>query len=142
MAQKGKPCRVRGINDISRNGFTVHVAGHVFQVNPPGKAPKKGVSQTSRMAYKSIDKNTLVIKVAKAVIELHKEYPLVSDNLVAPLVDIPAGRVSARRNEIEAAGSITIDGVEYNFHGYEKIKCPVTGNTVQGWALRKANTLF
>jgi hypothetical protein len=139
---KGIEAKFRGDGNIRQIGFTLIAGKHRFKVNPPGAAKPKGVSDTSKAAYQALDKNKQANELAKVVIELHKEHALVSDNLVAPLVNIPAGRVSARRNEIEKAGSITVDGVKYFFHGYEKIKCPVTGNTVQGWALRKPNTLF
>jgi hypothetical protein len=143
MAQKGKPGRVRGINDISRNGFTVHVAGHVFQVNPPGKAssPKK-VTATSKKAYRELDRETLAMRVARAVIELHKEHAFVYDKLVADKMGIDSSTVSARRNEISDAGGIRIDGDTYSLHLGPNTKNPITGKTVQGWALRKPNTLF
>lgn len=138
---KGIQAKVRGEGNVRQSGFELIVGKQRFRVNPPGTKPR-GVTDTSREAYQALDKNKQASRVAAVVIKLHEAHPLVSDNLVAREMNIPSARVSARRNEIEAAGRIVIDGVEYNFHGYEKIKCPVTGNTVQGWALRKPNTLF
>ena len=138
---KGIKAWVRGDGNIREKGFELIVGKQRFKVNPPGTKPR-GVTNTSREAYQALDKNKQAAQVAAVVISLHETHPLVSDNLVAREMNIPSARVSARRNEIFEAGRITIDGVEYRFHGYEKIKCPVTGNTVQGWALRKPNQLF
>lgn len=139
---KGIQARFRGNGNIREAGFTLLAGKHSFKVNPPGTSKPKGVSGTSKAAYQALDKNRQANDVAAVVVALHATFPLVSDNQVSEQMKLPSARISARRNEIEKAGSITIDGVEYFFHGYEKIKCPVTGNTVQGWALRKANTLF
>ncbi len=141
FSAKGIHAKMRGGDNIRKTGFELLVGEQRFKVNPPGTKPR-GVTDTSREAYQALDKNKQAAQVAAVVISLHDTHQLVSDNLVAREMNIPSARVSARRNEIEAAGRITIDGIEYKFHGYEKIKCPVTGNTVQGWALRKPNTLF
>lgn len=138
---KGIEAKFRGDGNIRQIGFTLIAGNHKFKVNPPG-TKTRGVTDTSREAYQALDKNKQAVQVAAVVIKLHETYPLVSDNLVAREMGIPSARVSARRNEIFEAGRITIEGAEYHFHGYEKIKCTVTGKTVQGWALRKASTLF
>lgn len=140
---KGIRATVRGEGNIRVNGFTLVAGKYRFKVNPPGAKPK-GVTDTSIAAYQALDKNKQAAQVAAAVIALHVTHPLVTDNLVAREMNIPAARVSARRNEISEAGKIFVDGSEYIFIGEQKTKCPITGNTVNGWMLRKvdAATLF
>lgn len=143
FAQKGKSVKMVGAGDYRVNGFSVTVGKHTFRVNPPGKAsfPKK-VTATSKKAYRELDKETLAMRVARAVIELHKEHAFVYDKLVADKMGIDSSTVSARRNEISDAGGIRIDGDTYSLHLGPNTKNPITGKTVQGWALRKPNTLF
>ena len=136
---------IAGNGNILENGFSISANGRKFTVYPAkksGKTQKKGVAQSSREAYATVNPDQRT-EVARAVIKLQEQHFFVSDSLVAKHTNLPAARVSARRNEIERAGAIVIDGALYNFiPSNERIKCPVTGSSVNGWALRKPATLF
>lgn len=144
--RQGIKSLISGNGNILENGFSISANGRKFTVYPAkkaGKPTKKGVAQSSRDAYAKVPP-TQRLEVARAVIALHGQYEFVSDNLVSREVKhIPSNRVSARRNEIEEKGWIEVDGVLYVFTtSYKHIKCPVTGSSVNGWALRKPATLF
>lgn len=133
------PSRVSGEGNIRQNGFDVVVGSCRLSIKAPATKPvirKTGVKETSRIAYAVLDKESQAAKVAMAAVELLKSHAYVSDTLVARKMDLPEGRISARRREIETAGGVTLDGVVYQFKYLDrKVKCPVTGNTVQGWVL-------
>ena len=144
FSTKGVPAKMSGTGDIRKNGFQLRAGGQTFTINPPSAKPApKGVQDTSRAAYASLDKGAQVETVAKAVIDLHRAFPFVTDSLVADRTAIPAGRVSARRNEIEAYGAVMVNSELHHFEqASQKIKCPITGKSVNGWALRRSATLF
>lgn len=143
MKEQGKPIAVRGQGDISKNGFTVKGGGHVFSVLAPGAAKSpKNVTATSKKAYRELDKETLAMRVARAAIELQTQHTFVYDKLVADKMGIDSSTVSARRNEIYDDGGICIEGRSYRLQFGPNTKNPVTGKTVQSWALLKPDTLF
>ena len=135
--------KISGQGNIRENGFSIKAGGSAFTILPPAAQGKKGVSDTSREAYASLDKAGQALQVAEAVVSLHTIHPFVSDSLVAQETGLPSARVSARRNEIEAMGAIMVNGSLYHFKQAEKkITCPVTGSTVNGWQLVQPQTLF
>jgi hypothetical protein len=129
--------------NIRENGFEFVCEKCTFKFNPPPAPGKRGVTQTSRIAYANLDAPKQAMEVAEAVLKLLESHGWVSDSLVEKKMGIPAGRVSARRNEIEKQGAVTVNGTLYHFvKNPQKITCPVTGSTVNGWALRKPESLF
>ena len=135
----GIDSKLKGVGDISKNGFDVIVGFNRLSVLAPSTKPiyqKKGVSDTSLAAYASLDKAIQAAKVAAVVVALHKSHPFVSDSLVAKETGLPSARISARRAELETAGGVLVDGVMYRLeYSAKKEPCPVTGNRVQMWRL-------
>lgn len=126
-------------SNVLRTGISIQCGEASFHVAPPPAPGKKGVTDTSRAAYAQLNHSDQAREVATVVISLMNTTSFVSDNQVAGFMQIPAARVSARRNEIEEAGAIMVNGLIYQFKQAEKkIKCPVTGNTVNGWALERS----
>jgi hypothetical protein len=139
----GLTAEVKGVGNIRENGFEFVCEKCTFKFNPPPAPGKRGVTQTSRIAYANLDAPKQAMEVAEAVLEILETHGWVSDSLVEKKMGIPAGRVSARRNEIEKQGAVTVNGALYHFvKNPQKITCPVTGSTVNGWALRKPESLF
>lgn len=136
--------KMRGEGNVRMNGFSLIASLSSIKIHPPATNAKKGVAETSRGAYAALNSSKQAKEVAAAVIQLQGEgATYVSDNAVSRhMGNIPAARVSARRAEIEEAGGIEINGVFHAIETGQKIKCPITGNTVQGWALRKPGELF
>jgi hypothetical protein len=124
-----------GSGNIAVNGFDIKAGKHTFRIHPPGlkKPMKKGVAETSIMAYQSLDIRGQVEKVAKAAIRLSSEKGFCTDSEVAQIVNIPQARVSARRAAMQ--NGVVIGGVPYVLTGKGRVKCTVTQNTVNGWAL-------
>lgn len=141
-ASNGKHAKLHGVGNIRENGFSIRSGEYTFTVLPEIKS--KGVAATSVAAYHAKDHSEQALLVAKTAIALHTEgIAWVSDRLLESKTGLPAARISARRNEILDAGGVTINGEFYTFAQCDqKIKCPVTQSTVNGWALRKPNTLF
>jgi hypothetical protein len=143
LMRKNIQAKLAGQGNIRENGFQLRAGGSTFTIMPPSAQGKKGVSDTSREAYASLDKAGQALQVAEAVVKLHAIHPFVSDSLVARETGLPSARVSARRNEIEAMGAILVDGSIYHFkEADKKITCPVTGSTVNGWQLVLPSQLF
>lgn len=139
LASKGVTARMFSAGDVLKTGFKILCGEASFHVDPPPAPGKKGVTDTSRAAYAQLNHSDQAREVATVVISLMNTTSFVSDNQVAGFMQIPAARVSARRNEIEEAGAIMVNGFVYLFKQAEKkIKCPVTGNTVNGWALERS----
>lgn len=138
-AGHGIDSKLKGVGDISKNGFDVIVGQNRLSVLAPSTKPvykKKGVSDTSLAAYASLDKAIQAAKVAAVVVALQKSHPFVSDSLVAKETGLPSARISARRAELETAGGVLVDGVMYRLeYSAKKEPCPVTGNRVQMWRL-------
>lgn len=135
---KGIPAQIAGAGDVRKNGFAVVSNRVAITINPPSPT-KKGVTATSREAYLAVDVNNQCAQVVAAVVDLHQAGEVwVSDSLVAKSLDMPAARVSARRNEIERFGTVKIGEHGYKFTpSPERIKCRVTGSSVNGWAMRR-----
>lgn len=127
--------KASGQGNIQQNGFSFRAGSHTFTVLPPGKtpAPKKGVAASSIEKYHSIDTRGQAYSVAMAAIALTKKHGFTTDSQVAEFVNIPAGRVSARRAEIEKIQGIVIMGTPYYFESAGRVKCPITGSSVNGW---------
>ena len=85
--------------------------GHTLKIAFTAVKAKRAqaVTQTSRDAYKTVDLGERCEAVARAAIKLG----VCTDNEVGREIGMPANLVSGRRNNIEDAGGITIDGVVY-----------------------------
>jgi len=94
---------------------------------------KKGVADSSIEKYHDIDTRNQTMKVAMAAASLTKEYGYTTDSEVAEIVGIPSARVSARRTEIERLQGVVVMGTPHYFETAGRVKCPVTGNSVNGW---------
>lgn len=127
--------RGEGKGDITREGFSFRAGAYTFTVMPPNtKQPiKKGVASTSIEKYHSLDTRGQTLQVAIAAAALSKQYGFTTDSQVAQFVGIPAGRVSARRAEIEKPHGVTIMNVPHYFETAGRVTCPVTGSSVNGW---------
>ena len=125
--------RMRGNGDITKNGFEVLLNGGMFKINPPS-TQKKGVADTSIQAYHSLDVAASVELVAKAAIELGKTMTSYSDRELARFMGIDPGTVSARRNDIEKAGVVVIDGTPYKLQPMGRKKNP-SGKTANAWRM-------
>ena len=88
---------------ITSGGFTLKIAFTAKTKRP------QAVTETSRAAYRTVDLGERCEAVARAAIKLG----LCTDNEVGREIGMPANLVSGRRNNIEDAGGITIDGVIY-----------------------------
>ena len=106
---------------IVANGYTLKI------VYTAGKR-RQAVTQTSREAYKTVDLGERCEAVARAAIKLG----VCTDREVARAIGMDASSVSARRNDIEQALGITIDGVHYMVR--------VEGSRVDAVTRRRGNT--
>ena len=88
---------------ITSGGFTLKIAFTAKTKRP------QAVTETSRAAYRTVDLGERCEAVARAAIKLG----VCTDNEVGREIGMPANLVSGRRNNIEDAGGITIDGVIY-----------------------------
>lgn len=106
-----------------------------LRVQTPKVTKKTNVTDTSRDAYKTVDLGERCEEVARAAIRLG----VCTDNDVAREIGMPANLVSGRRNNIEDAGGITIDGVIYvlKMSGVAK-RDPVTKRSGNVWFLEEA----
>lgn len=109
--------------------------GLTLRVQTPKVAKKTNVAQTSRDAYKTVDLGERCEVVARAAIKLG----VCTDNDVAREIGMPANLVSGRRNNIEDAGGIMIDGVIYvlKMSGVAK-RDPITKRSGNVWFLEEA----
>lgn len=140
LAEKGVESRASGKGNIQENGFSFRAGSHTFTVLPPSKSKpvKKGVADTSVEKYYTLDTRGQTMKVAIAAAAFTKSHGFTTDNQVAQQVGIPAARVSARRAEIERISGVVIAGVPHYFETAGRVKCPVTGNSVNGWMVVEA----
>ena len=125
--------RVSGTGNIRVNGFQVNLNGGVLYINPPA-TQKKGVAETSREAYHSLDVAASVELVAKAAIELAKNTSAFTDVELAKHMGMQPAIISARRNDIEKAGVVVIDKVPYKLQPMGRKKNP-SGKTANAWRL-------
>jgi len=125
--------RVSGIGNIRENGFEVRLNGGVFRINPPA-TKKKGVAETSREAYHSLDISASVETVAKAAIALAKDKPSFTDVELASHMNMQPAIISARRNDIEKAGVVIIDKTPYKLQAMGR-KANPSGKTANAWRL-------
>ena len=125
--------RMRGNGDITKNGFEVLLNGGTFKINPPS-TQKKGVAETSREAYHSLNLAESVELVAKAAIELAKSTSAFTDVELAKYMGMQPAIISARRNNIEKAGVVVIDKVPYKLQSMGRKKNP-SGKTANAWRL-------
>ena len=125
--------KIRGVGNIRETGFEMLVNGGAFKINPPA-TQKKGVAETSREAYHSLNLAESIELVAKAAIELGKTMTSYSDRELAQFMGIDPGTVSARRNDIEKAGAVVIDKVPYKLQPMGRKKNP-SGKTANAWRM-------
>jgi hypothetical protein len=113
--------------------------GHTLKIvfNAKKQQVKKGVSDTSIEKYHSLDTRGQTLQVASAAAALTKANGFTTDSQVAEFVGIPSARVSARRNEIEGLAGVVLMGVPHYFQPAGRVVCPVTGSSVNGWALKE-----
>lgn len=125
--------KIRGVGNIRQNGFEVRLNSGAFKINPPSDQ-KKGVAETSREAYHSLDISASVEAVAKAAIELAKTTPIFTDVELAGYMNMQPAIISARRNDIEKSGVVSIDGVGYRIEHAGRKRNP-SGKTANTWVL-------
>ncbi len=124
---------LRGMGNIRESGFELMLNGGAFKINPP-TPQKKGVADTSREAYHSLDVAASVELVAKAAIELAKNTSAFTDVELAKHMGMQPAIISARRNDIEKAGVVVIDKVPYRCQSMGRKKNP-SGKTANAWRL-------
>lgn len=129
--------KASGQGNITTNGFSFRAGSCSFTVLPPDKQPaqKKGVAATSIEKYHSLDTRGQAHSVAMAAIALTQKHSFTTDSQVAEFVGIPAGRVSARRAEIEKIQGVVIMGTPYYFQPAGRVTCPITQSSVNGWRM-------
>jgi len=125
--------KIRGVGNIRQNGFEVRLNGGSFKINPPA-TKKKGVAETSREAYHSLDISASVEAVAKAAISLAKDKPSFTDVELASHMNMQPAIISARRNDIEKAGVVIIDKTPYKLQAMGR-KANPSGKTANAWRL-------
>jgi len=114
---------------------TLSYDGLNLRVQVAKVAKHTNVSATSIEAYKTVDLGERCEQVARAALKLG----VCTDNEVGREIGMPANLVSGRRNNIEDAGGITIDGVIYvlKMSGVAK-RDPVTKRSGNVWFLEEA----
>lgn len=133
---KGYECRFNGTIKGQRLAAWATSKSHTIKVVFDAKAKRpQAVTQTSREAYKTVDLGERCEAVARAAIKLG----VCTDNEVGREIGMPANLVSGRRNNIEDAGGITIDGVVYvvKMSGVAK-RDEITKRSGNVWFLEKA----
>lgn len=136
-AQKTLHANHKGVQFKGVRGKSVTLSwmGCVLRVQVAKTKRPQAVTQTSRDAYKTVDIDTRCEAVARAAIKLG----VCTDNEVGREIGMPANLVSGRRNNIEDAGGITIDGVIYvvKMSGVAK-RDEVTKRSGNVWFLEEA----
>ena len=134
LRKRGFNCFQRGIGAINKTGFTftAEKLGKkiTFKVLGPG-APivHKGVAETSREAYRSLDLNAACNEVVAKAIEVGETY----DRDLASKMGRESGYISARRNDLDKLGRFAFNGKEMSIEYTAKKPCKVTGKRVQWW---------
>ena len=134
LSGKGIAAKSSGNGSITENGFSFRAGAYTFTVLPPGKAKttrSQAVTQTSREAYAALDLGPKCEAVARVAIRLG----LCTDNEVAREMGMVPSLVSARRNGIEKAGGIVVDGQRYSLKMEGSKVDGVTGRRANTWAL-------
>lgn len=135
LSGKGIPAKSSGNGSITENGFSFRAGAYSFTVLPPSKAkttrPQK-VTATSREAYAALDLGPKCEAVARVAIRLG----VCTDNEVARELGMVPSGVSDRRNDIEKAGGIVVDGKRYALRMEGSKIDGVTGRRANTWALR------
>ena len=110
-AQKTLHANHKGVQfkGVRGKSVTLSYNGYILRVQVEKTKRPQAVTQTSRDAYRTVDLGERCEAVARAAIKLG----VCTDNDVAREIGMPANLVSGRRNNIEDAGGITIDGVIY-----------------------------
>lgn len=136
-AQKTLHANHKGVQfkGVRGKSVTLSYNGANLRVQVAKQPKHTNVTQTSRDAYKTVDTADKCEAVARAAIKLG----LCTDNEVAREIGMPANLVSGRRNNIEDAGGITIDGVIYvmKMSGVAK-RDEVTKRSGNVWFLQEA----
>ena len=128
LGSNGIKCSGHWVGNIVKNGFTIKANGCEFKCYPLG-LQKKGVTETSREAYRSLDINAACMEVVSAALESGETY----DRALAAKIGRESGYVSARRNDLEKIGRFAFAGKEYAIEYTVKKPCTVTGKRVQWW---------
>lgn len=107
--------------------------GHTFKIayTATKTTRSQAVTQTSREAYAALDLGPKCEAVARVAIRLG----LCTDNEVAREIGMVPSLVSARRNDIEKAGGIVVDGQRYSLKMEGSKVDGVTGRRANTWAL-------
>lgn len=129
LGSNGIKCSGHWVGDISKNGFTVKANGCEFKCYPLG-LQKKGVTETSREAYRSINLDTLQREVVRAALECGETY----DRALAEKIGKGPGDVSARRNELELA-DFEYNGKMYRVEYHVQKPSKHTNRRVQWWRI-------
>lgn len=138
LRKRGFNCFQRGSGAINKTGFafTAQKDGNkiTFKVLGPG-APMsyKGVTETSREAYRSINLDTLQREVVRAALECGETY----DRDLAERIGKGPNDVSARRNELELA-DFEYNGKMYRIEYHKQKPSKHTNRRVQWWRVVEA----
>lgn len=133
LRNRGFNCFQRGTGAINKTGFTFTAQKDgkkiTFKVLGPG-APMvyKGVAETSREAYRSINLDTLQREVVRAALEVGETY----DRDLAERIGKGPNDVSARRNELELA-DFEYNGKMYRIEYHVQKPSKHTNRRVQWW---------
>lgn len=133
LRKRGFNCFQRGTGAINKTGFTFTAQKDgkkiIFKVLGPG-APMvyKGVAETSREAYRSINLDTLQREVVRAALECGETY----DRDLADRIGKGPNDVSARRNELELA-DFEYNGKMYRIEYHKQKASRHTNRRVQWW---------
>ncbi len=97
---------------------------------------KTNVADTSILAYHTHSgKQKEVERFARFVLAKTNAGQRVFDKMLKREIDMDANLASARRNEIEKAGYIVLDGVKYRLIDTGKAKDPITRRKVSTYQL-------
>jgi hypothetical protein len=97
---------------------------------------KTAVTNTSIEAYHThSDKQNQLERFARFVLARTEAGQRTWDRLVYRETGILPNTVSARRNELEKMGTITIDGAKYHLTDSGASKDPITGKRINTYAL-------
>jgi len=138
LRNRGFNCFQRGTGAINKTGFTFTAQKDgkkiTFKVLGPG-APMvyKGVAETSREAYRSINLDTLQREVVRAALEVGETY----DRDLAERIGKGPNDVSARRNELELA-DFEYNGKMYRIEYHVQKPSKHTNRRVQWWRVVEA----
>lgn len=139
LRNRGFNCFQRGTGAINKTGFTFTAQKDgkkiTFKVLGPG-APMvyKGVAETSREAYRSINLDTLQREVVRAALEVGETY----DRDLAERIGKGPNDVSARRNELELA-DFEYNGKMYRIEYHVQKPSKHTNRRVQWWRVVEAS---